>query len=76
MWMMPLHLNQKSDYDDDDAQGHNIALRSDLNPRPLGHKSGILSAELNNLTLVLLNPDLSFFESTVDPDQLAPDKAI
>ena len=27
------------------------------------------------LTLVLLSPDLSFFEKTVDPDQLASDEA-
>ena len=27
-------------------------------------------------TLVLLNPDLSIFENTVDPDQLASDEAI
>ena len=28
------------------------------------------------LTLVLLNSDLSVFENTADPDQLASDKAI
>ena len=28
------------------------------------------------LTIVLLNPDLSFFKNTVDPDQLASDEAI
>ena len=28
-----------------------------------------------NSDLVLLNPDLSFFENTVDPDQLASDEA-
>ena len=28
------------------------------------------------LTLVLLNPYLSFFQNTVDPDQLAFDEAI
>ena len=28
------------------------------------------------LTLVLLNPDISSFENTVDPDQLASDEAI
>ena len=28
------------------------------------------------LTLVLLNIDFSIFENTVDPDQLASDKAI
>ena len=29
---------------------------------------------MRNLTLVLLNTDLSFFENNVDPDQLASDK--
>ena len=29
----------------------------------------------NLLTLVLTNPDLSFLENTVDPDQLASDEA-
>ena len=29
-----------------------------------------------HLTLVLLNQDLSFFENTVDPDELASDEAI
>ena len=28
------------------------------------------------LTLVMLDPDLSFFENTVDQDQLASDEAI
>ena len=28
-----------------------------------------------SFTLVLLNQDLSFFENTVDPDQLASDEA-
>ena len=28
------------------------------------------------LNLVLLSPDLSLFENTVDPDQLASDEAI
>ena len=31
---------------------------------------------MRNLTLVLLNTDLSFFENTVDPDQLASDKDV
>ena len=29
-----------------------------------------------SLTVVLLNPDLSFFENTVIPDQLAPRGAL
>ena len=28
------------------------------------------------LTLILLNPDLSFFENTVDPDQLSVDEIL
>ena len=31
---------------------------------------------INFVTLVLLNLDLFFFESTVDPDQLVSDEAI
>ena len=36
----------------------------------------ILSYFIQTLALVLLDPDLSLFENTVDPDQLASDEAI
>ena len=32
--------------------------------------------DILELTLALLNPDLSFFENTVDPDKLDSDEAI
>ena len=32
--------------------------------------------DLKKLIFVLLNPDLSFLENTVDPDQVASDEAI
>ena len=33
-------------------------------------------SSINSLTVVMLNLDLSTFENTVDPDQLASDEAI
>ena len=38
--------------------------------------NGVLNTGNDALTLVLLNPDLSIFENTVDPDQMASDEAI
>ena len=37
--------------------------------------AGIWSKNLVCLTLVLLNPDMSFFANSVDPDQLASEEA-
>ena len=35
----------------------------------------IYSSKGRSMSLVLLNPDISIFENTVDPNQLASDKA-
>ena len=40
------------------------------------HVPEISKQNQENLTLVLLNPDLSFFENAVDPDQMASEEAI
>ena len=36
----------------------------------------VFNAFFHRITLVLLNPQLSIFENTVDPEQLACDEAI
>ena len=41
-----------------------------------GWKKILFRTMLKELTLVLLNPDLTFHENTVDPDQMASHEAI
>ena len=36
----------------------------------------VLNVFFHRITLVLLNPQLSIFENTVDPEQLASDEVI